>query len=60
LTMREVGSSLHARIVQPIIIGFLKEKTPIVLGKLKVSITWTKRFMRTQLNWRFHKPTMVK
>jgi hypothetical protein len=60
LAMREVGTSLHAGFVQLIIIGFLEEKAPGVLKKLKVSISWTKRFMRTQLNWRFRKPTTVK
>jgi hypothetical protein len=38
LAMREVGTSLHAGIVQPIIIRFLEEKAHVVLRKLKVLI----------------------
>ena len=45
LSMKEACVSLYAGIVQPIIIGFLQEKTPEVLQKLKVSLNWTRRFM---------------
>jgi hypothetical protein len=60
LSMREASVSLHAGIVQPIIIGFLQEKAPEVLQKLKVSLNWTRRFMRSRFNWRFRKPTTTK
>ena len=39
---------------------FSPRKTPEVLQKLKVSLNWTRRFMRSRLNWRFQKPTTVK
>ena len=60
LSMGETSVFLHAGIVQPIIIDFLQEKIPEVLPKWKVSLNWTRRFMRSRLNWRFRKPTTVK
>lgn len=39
--MRDVGQSLGATIVQPIIIGYISICAPKLLGKFKVKLEWT-------------------
>jgi len=58
--MRKVSVSFHAGTIQPIIIGFFIKKNTQVLDKFKVSLNWTRTFMRSGLNWQFHKPTTTK
>jgi len=46
------GQALFGPIVQPIIQGFLELKTPKLLsGSFKVSLDWSRKFMKTKLGW---------
>lgn len=57
IAMRDAGQSLSAGIVQPIILGLLSSRAPELLGKFKVSIEWTRNFMKHQLQWSYRRAT---
>jgi hypothetical protein len=48
-----VRQPLNAKIVQPIIFGFINVHAPKVLGKFKVILKWTCAFMKTHLDWSY-------
>jgi len=50
IAMRVAGESLSAGILQTIILGVLSCRAPELLGKFKVTMEWTRNFMKDQLN----------
>ncbi len=56
--VRAFGQAFSGPIVQPIIQDFLKLKAPELLsGSLKVSLDWSRKFMKTKLGWPFKTTT---
>ncbi len=50
--IRAFGQAIFGPIVQPIIQGFLEFKARKLLsGSFKVSLDWSKKFMKTKLGW---------
>ncbi len=48
-----MGQPLNAKIVQPIIFGFISVYVLEVLGKFKIILKWTYAFMKTHLEWSY-------
>jgi len=57
LAMRNAWQSLNAGIVQPIILYFIIACTPKLLGHFKVSLPWTRGFLKKQLHWSYRRAT---
>ena len=53
LAMRNAGQSLNAGIVQPIILGFIIAHALELLGHFKVSLPWTRGFLKKHLYWSY-------
>ncbi len=56
--MKAFGQALFGLIVQPIIQSFLDLKVPELLsGSFKVSLEWSRKFMKAKLGWSFRMTT---
>jgi hypothetical protein len=57
LQIRDNGQSLNAGTIQPIILGFIKARVYELLGKFKVILEWTRKFIKKHLNWSYRQAT---
>jgi Ni/Fe-hydrogenase subunit HybB-like protein len=57
LGMSSISQCLHARIIQPIILGYFKAKVISIIEKINVTLWFTHKFMYEQLDWKFRHST---
>jgi hypothetical protein len=57
LQIRDAGQALNTGTIQPIILGFIQARAPELLGKWKVTLQWTRKFIKNHLNWSYRRAT---
>ena len=57
LQIQDVGQAFTVGTIQPIILGFIKACAHELLKKFKVTLEWTRKFIRRHLNWNYQRPT---